>query len=180
MNEIFFTSDTHFCHNLMATGRGYSCYEKMNEDIINKWNSIINKKDIVYHLGDFGFKSRIDNLKHIRYRLNGKIILIVGNHDIKNRIHTQPWWTDVKALYSLKINKEIYVLCHFPMRVWDKSHYNSAHFYGHVHTGFNFHTQYVHGKSIDVGWDWWKSPVNFEILKFKLSELPDNPNLIRR
>lgn len=42
----------------------------MNETIINNWNSIVKKDDIVYHLGDFCLSS--DNeIKNIFNKLNG-------------------------------------------------------------------------------------------------------------
>lgn len=31
------------------------CNTKCNEIIINKWNSVVTKNDVVYHLGDVGF-----------------------------------------------------------------------------------------------------------------------------
>ena len=44
----------------------------MNEYIVNKWNSVVTKDDIVYHLGDVGFGST-DELKELVGRLNGTI-----------------------------------------------------------------------------------------------------------
>ena len=53
---------------------------------MNKWNSIVRKDDIVYHLGDVGFGST-DELKELVGRLNGTKILIRGNHDFKRGIN---------------------------------------------------------------------------------------------
>ena len=41
---------------------------------IKKWNSVVGKDDIVYHLGDFG------NYEILK-QLNGKVILICGNYE---------------------------------------------------------------------------------------------------
>jgi calcineurin-like phosphoesterase family protein len=57
----------------------------MNEKMIEYWNDRVGRGDIVYHLGDFGF-GKEEETKKIRFRLKGKIHLILGNHDYKNRI----------------------------------------------------------------------------------------------
>ncbi len=82
MIETFFTSDTHFGHkNILEyekDARPFSTIEEMNEIIIERWNSVVTNKDIVYHLGDFAFGRRNIN---IASRLNGKKRLVMGNHD---------------------------------------------------------------------------------------------------
>jgi calcineurin-like phosphoesterase family protein len=160
----------------MATGRKFPSVSEMNEHMITVWNSCVEKRDIVYHLGDFGFSQK--ECKTIRYRLNGKIHLIYGNHDVKNNIHKTSWFTSSIPLYTLKYQKKKIVLCHYPIRCWDSSHYNSYHMYGHVHTGLNFDEQYIFGKSFDVGIDYWKRPITFEeAIKF-FNILPDNQNFL--
>lgn len=80
----FFTSDTHFGHSNIikfeAENRPFSSTEEMDEVLIERWNSVVRRGDIVYHLGDAimgDFKAGIEKMR----RLNGKIILIPGNHD---------------------------------------------------------------------------------------------------
>ena len=94
MSIKYITSDTHFNHSniIKYCNRPFHDIYEMNQAIIDRWNSIVNDNDIVYHLGDFAFIRR-DNLElsyaqqlrqQIREfvdRLNGKIILIKGNHD---------------------------------------------------------------------------------------------------
>jgi len=82
MNEIWFTSDTHFGHkNILVyqkADRPFDSVEEMNEALISNWNYCVAPKDTVYHLGDFCFgKKNID----IAGRLNGNKRLIMGNHD---------------------------------------------------------------------------------------------------
>jgi len=78
--NIFFTSDTHFGHKniLKYCNRPFVNVEEMDEVMIERWNGRIGKNDSVYHLGDFSFSS---NPKTYFERLNGKKILIIGNHD---------------------------------------------------------------------------------------------------
>jgi calcineurin-like phosphoesterase family protein len=85
---IWFTSDTHFYHSRIIDycDRPYRLLDGrpdvqgMNRDMVAKWNEIVGKDDIVYHLGDFGFGSP-GRLLGIRQALNGKIFLLRGNHD---------------------------------------------------------------------------------------------------
>ena len=82
MKETWFISDTHFGHkNILEyekEARPFETVEGMNETIIERWNKVVGDKDTVYHLGDFCFgKSSIA----IASRLNGRKLLVLGNHD---------------------------------------------------------------------------------------------------
>lgn len=80
---IFIISDTHFHHKniLKYANRPFASVEEMDEKIVENWNRVVTPQDKVYHLGDVYF-DRANNSKHpIISRLNGKKILILGNHD---------------------------------------------------------------------------------------------------
>ena len=90
--RIFFTSDTHFNHkNIIKyepVSRPFATVEQMNQEIINRWNSVVSDDDIVIHLGDF-FMGTLDaeEMARIMRQLKCKnIILVKGNHDSKRRI----------------------------------------------------------------------------------------------
>ena len=74
--QTFFTSDTHFGseRTLKVSRRPFSNVTEMDQKIIENWNKTVDKNDLVYHLGDFG---DFNQLK----KLNGKIILILGNYE---------------------------------------------------------------------------------------------------
>lgn len=80
--KIHIISDTHFNHEniIKYCNRPFKGINEMNDVIIDNWNRIVKKDDIVYHLGDFFLGSKFD-LKNIVDRLNGTIYLIRGNHD---------------------------------------------------------------------------------------------------
>ena len=80
--KIFVISDTHFNHEniIRYAGRPFKNIKEMNEMIIKKWNEKVGKEDLVIHLGDFALGDNSE-ITQIRNRLNGKIILIRGNHD---------------------------------------------------------------------------------------------------
>lgn len=83
MTRIYLIADTHFSHGniIKYCNRPFSDIEEMNNTIINNWNSIVDKDDIVYHLGDFLLG---DNISDFVSKLNGKIYLVRGNHDGKS------------------------------------------------------------------------------------------------
>ena len=136
MSNIFITSDTHFWHTniIKYCNRPFESVEEMNEKLIENWNSIVNKYDTVYHLGDFciGGRQQIYDLVH---RLKGNIKLIKGNHDShSNKFFRECGFKEVYDLPILLNNK--YLLSHTPINVSDYI----INLYGHVHTDSRYDT----------------------------------------
>jgi calcineurin-like phosphoesterase family protein len=174
---IFFTADTHFSHiNIIKyCYRPFKDYIEHDETLIENWNKQVSRTDQVYHLGDFAYGSH-DNVRRIRAKLKGKIHLILGNHDLKNRIQNLPGlFTSINQLKTICINKQHIVLCHYAMRIWDKSHFNSWHLFGHSHG-----RSPGQGKSFDCGVD----TNNFKLYSMddivgRMKNCSDNINLLR-
>ena len=90
MASIYFTSDTHYGHQNIASKnnsqwkegqRHYYSLEEMNQDIIKQFNKTLKSDDILYHLGDWSFGG-IGNIYDFWKQLPTKNIhLILGNHD---------------------------------------------------------------------------------------------------
>jgi calcineurin-like phosphoesterase family protein len=78
----FVTSDTHFGHAriIALTGRPFATVHEMDEEMVARWNAIIDPTDAVLHLGDLALGRIADSLP-ITGRLNGRKFLIPGNHD---------------------------------------------------------------------------------------------------
>jgi calcineurin-like phosphoesterase family protein len=166
MGKELITSDTHFDHgniciycnrpfikpgDLDNTGRFVSRdisskrAAAMTEVLINDWNSAVDEDDIVYHAGDFSFGDPLPILK----RLNGRIILIPGNHDkpILDLLYRMPSLSDKIRVYGgLPIrNEKVYSIAevemwgrtisisHFALEVWNKSHRGAWNLFGHSH-----------------------------------------------
>jgi calcineurin-like phosphoesterase family protein len=87
----FFTSDLHLGHSniIKYASRPFADVPTMNEALINNFNSCVTKDDITYFVGDVVMGPRKENLKLVS-RLNGKKILILGNHDYP---FDKPDWT---------------------------------------------------------------------------------------
>lgn len=77
---IYVISDLHLNHKniIKYCNRPFDNVEDMNNTIINNWNEIVDKHDMVFLIGDLAFgKNKAEWFK----KLNGRIILIRGNHD---------------------------------------------------------------------------------------------------
>ena len=178
MSNVWFTSDFHFNHakSIIFGNRPYENVEDMNNGLINNYNKLVKHNDTVYFLGDFGFGD-LETLRKIRYKLKGKIHYILGNHCYKNHINRcAAWFSSMSDLKTISVNKQKIVLCHYAMRVWDGSHYNSWMLYAHSHGKLE-----SQGKSFDVGVDCWNYvPVSFDQVVEKMKTLPDNFNLVKK
>jgi calcineurin-like phosphoesterase family protein len=154
---IHFTSDTHFSHkNILkfCPTRPGKDIKEMNEALIDNWNKVVKPTDVVYHLGDIIFD--FNDIKEVFPRLNGSIDFLTGNHDrskaIDDIVKLNPSkFTNLNTSYQevyMGKGMPLMVLCHYPMRTWNKSYHGSIHLHGHVHGNLE-----PLGKSVDVGVD---------------------------
>lgn len=147
---IFFTSDTHFGHAriIELCKRPFASVEEMDETLVANWNARVQPNDIVWHLGDFSM-ANIDVAEHYLGRLNGTLNLIWGNHD---RAGVRNWggWASSQYVAEIQHYGQHVTLCHYAMRVWNRSHHGSLMLYGHSHGN-------LPGTSLsqDVGVDAW-------------------------
>ena len=151
--DVFFTSDTHFnhkniiryCNRPWNDGKDVDGQlivsddnvKEMNEAIITAWNKVVPPNALVWHLGDFALGDR-SKIPEIVARLNGRINLVLGNHDHKdvkrffdagfNRVYDHP----------VLINKFV-VLTHEPLEFLNA---NCPFFqiFGHVHDSEHYQT----------------------------------------
>ena len=82
MARVFFTSDLHFGHKNLCQGLRGMTTEESDKLIIDNWNKVVTKRDLVYVLGDITMENQNDIPKYVS-QLNGRIVLIGGNHDTK-------------------------------------------------------------------------------------------------
>ena len=135
----------------MARERGFDGdIDAMDKAMIKKWNAVVRPNDVVYHLGDFSFRKRVETLE-VLHQLNGRIRFIRGNHDgvVKSEVLSCFEWQ--KDYYEAKgpDGRKI-ILFHFPLEVWNKSHGGAWHLHGHCHGSLRT-TRDI--KRIDVGVD---------------------------
>lgn len=167
MPKIFLTSDTHFGHNNiinLGKGRPFSNITEHDEALIENWNKVVGKGDIVYHLGDFSWKTDYQKIKDVLVKLNGMKFLIIGNHD-REKIHSQALkdnlWQAIRKghefTYIDNDGKETrFVLNHFPILEFNGAYRtNTVHCYGHIHNMVNYDSIYksLGFKAVHIGVD---------------------------
>ena len=123
--KTFVTSDHHF-----GSWRRFDVLKAFSEDeeniLIDKWNSVVQPNDVVLYDGDFHDCNLTELLEYVK-RLNGKIILIKGNHDILPDNVYEAMFQDV--LDELYIGKYDLLIHHCPTHLKSSKH----QIFGHVH-----------------------------------------------
>ena len=166
--KVWFISDLHFSHRnilkfqklrlevLGFTLEDPDAIKKMDEYMIELWNSQISKRDRVYILGDLSFGTSED-VKKLLGKLNGNKILIRGNHDAS----------------TLGLENMTCVLCHFPLFTWDRRTHGSIMVHGHCHGSIDRINLESKELRVDIG-------IDGELCKYKMFvELEDLYNYMK-
>jgi len=187
MNDVFITADCHIAHRnivLHAKRKDFTFpnpnydptqpkniktnwplevnLEKHNQFIIDNWNHTVSKKDITIIVGDFIWSNEL----HYLHMLNGKKILVIGNHDDDGPKYLKNFSASYHFLCKTFEKKFYCVFFHYPMLSWPSSCYGSWHFHGHCHGRM---PEYKDILRCDVGVDVWDyKPVAWETLKQKM------------
>lgn len=185
---VWFTADTHFFHDNIRgfCKRPWIDVQTMNDALADNWNSVVGPSDEIYVIGDFIWPKGVaaQDVGRLLRKLHGAIHLIPGDHDMTEILnHIMPGKVRLhQQIHSVHINeKERIVLCHWPMRNWPTSHYNSIHLFGHVHNNCKPDVLYTYGRSFNVGIDVWDfKPVSLTQVMDNVKTLGDNPNYIKR
>ena len=180
--KTWFISDTHFMHQNVALLRGYSSYEEQDLDILDKWNSMIDYEDTVYHLGDLTMKA-INNpyVWTMLCGLHGHKHLILGNHDKIHPVLKRPdgdkfreylEFFDTVGTFS-KYNDGPFqsVLSHFPydteeqwMQLAPKD-LGKLLIHGHTHSSEKVSYSKKGTPQINVCWEAWGRPIELGEIK---------------
>lgn len=121
MADRWFISDTHFGHaNMLGfkgtdglpIRRGFRDVEHMDEHMIERWNSVVKPGDTVFHLGDFAMNPK--EIMRVRPRLQGKINLVLGNHD-RAQLSQYRYFQKVRGWYHFTEPGAAMVCTHCPL-----------------------------------------------------------------
>ena len=143
---IFATSDMHFGHDreFVWKVRGFNSIQEMNDEYVNRWNSVVGAEDDVYCLGDLmlGDPSNIEYIK----KLNGKIHIVYGNHDTNNRrkMYAElPNVVETAWAIMLDYKKYHFFMTHFPCLTGNLEKKSlkqcTCNLFGHTHQTTNFY-----------------------------------------
>ena len=128
MSVVRFIADLHLSHTNMATRRGFSLVEEHDEHIIEKWNSVVSKRDITYILGDVTMEKSAPY--HLLDRLNGLKHVVMGNHD--RRQDVKKLLEHVESVAGMVSYKGV-ILTHCPIHPMELDYRYSKNIHGHIH-----------------------------------------------
>lgn len=158
---IFFTADIHLLHPSVIEfeRRPFATVEEMDNEIIYRWNNIIEENDEVYIIGDVYLGNKTEATALIKM-LKGKKYLINGNHD-KLNTEQKSLFVWVKDYYKLRVNDKRFILFHYPIYEWDGKTKGYIHLHGHSHT--TSHGDIKLKNKVNVGMDLWNyTPVSMD------------------
>ena len=103
--------------------------------MIKNWNEVVSNNDVVIHLGDFGLGKK-EYIASIVKRLNGKKILVMGNHDNWSEQTYRDMGFHTVSRFPILYDK-FYLCCHAPIELSDKLPFYVC--YGHIHNSEMYH-----------------------------------------
>lgn len=141
--QAWVISDTHFGHEniIRYCGRPFASADKMDEALVRNWNSRVAPGDKVYHLGDVthGIKT-VEGWRRLREQLaslNGRVTLILGNHDDPRSPLLTGWAREIciSKNFRLKNRRGIrgVVMSHYPLYLDPAADTGSLNVHGHIH-----------------------------------------------
>lgn len=122
--------DTHFGHKSIIKWqeerKHFETIEEHDQALVDNWNSVVGKKDIVWHLGDVVWSR---GALHYLDQLNGQKYLVLGNHD--NQYPTERW---MRYFVRVAAAEEFDggVLTHIPIHPYQKYRFE-MNVHGHTH-----------------------------------------------
>ncbi|AYN58547.1 phosphoesterase [Arthrobacter phage Liebe] len=192
MANVFFTSDLHLGHALVAGLRGFDDVADHDAAIAENWRRVVGPKDIVWVLGDLAASSPSRALDLIR-SLPGEKHLVLGNHDPAHPMHRDAYrrqwpylagnggaFQSVAASARRRIQGQEVLLSHFPYdrdrgetryAQWRLPDLGVPLLHGHTHGTERLSRSARSTPEIHVGVDAWDlAPVPLETVAGLLAE----------
>ena len=134
MSIVRYISDLHLSHNNMALRRGFVNFEEHDRYIVKNWNNVVNKRDVVYILGDVTFEKSTPYI--LLNQLNGIKKIILGNHDQPQHVPELLKYVNNVSSSKLIKNGEYgnILLSHIPIHPQEFEYRLNYNIHGHVHT----------------------------------------------
>lgn len=147
----FLIADTHFKHEniIKYESRPFADSNEMDKQLIDLWNSTVGKDDLVYILGDFTLSRRIDVIKNLVSSLNGRKILIIGNHDTRKPKDYIECGFEVATRKPIMVEPGV-ILMHEPFNDANLIAPNYVYFFGHVHMNKTLMDEYPNCMCVSV------------------------------
>lgn len=143
--NIWVTSDLHFSHKNIIKGvsswddksgcRDFQSITEHDQYIINRINTVVDRQDVLIHLGDFSFGGK-ENLIRARESINcSTVVSLFGNHteclhkdeELQKLFQWNGWYNE---FYKSKV---LFCQFHFPCISWNEKQKGSIMLSGHEH-----------------------------------------------
>jgi calcineurin-like phosphoesterase family protein len=123
MSVVRFIGCLHLGHASIARYRGFETAEEHDELLIKRWNQVVAKRDTTYIVGDVTMEKATHY--HKLNQLNGRKIVVLGNHDRHQDIKFLLQYVDGVAG---AVDYKGFIVTHVPI------HPNEVQFYrGNIH-----------------------------------------------
>ena len=167
MSKTFLIGDTHFGHEKTCTTfkkpdgsplRPFANAEEMNVEMIKRWNATVKPEDKVYHLGDVVMNKKF---LHIVKELNGRKVLIRGNHDIlKTKEYIDVGFEEIYGVWALND----FVLSHVPLHTQNLEYRWKYNIHGHLHAHVMDDDRYINVSVEQIDY----TPIDFEVIRKRI------------
>ena len=141
--------------------RPFKDVDEMTQGLINSWNSVVGKDDLVYHLGNFAWDPK--TAQDAITQLNGNIWFVMGEHDDA----INELWNKKMLPANCRVERQILPLSlmqttvsYWPLKDWPKKNEGFWSIIGHPDPVYKSDPKEM---TINVSTDLWK---------FKPQELP--------
>ena len=130
---LWFTSDTHFAdvRVLRIDRRPFASMTEHDAALIATWNEVVAPEDEIWHLGDFA-RGTTEEVEALLSQLHGTKHLIIGNNDPETTLAARGW-ASIQHYVELRLEGQLYILCHYPFRTWNGMGKKSINLHGHSH-----------------------------------------------
>ena len=133
-DKLFLTSDSHLGHFNICKycHRPFQSRSEMDQTLIKNWNVVVPEDGIVVHCGDFMLPHNEDIKEYNKYlnRLNGRVLLIRGNHDLASLDWVSDKLIAVRDQAMIVVDGVKIFAQHYPCAAFNGDY----HVYGHIHT----------------------------------------------
>lgn len=133
-DKLFLTSDSHLGHFNICKycHRPFQSRSEMDQTLIKNWNEVVPEDGIVVHCGDFMLPHNEDIKEYNKYlnRLNGRVLLLRGNHDLASLDWVSDKLIAVRDQAMIVVDGVKIFAQHYPCAAFNGDY----HVYGHIHT----------------------------------------------
>lgn len=120
--RVFVVADLHLGHAKIAALRGFAYPELHDTAVVLAWNAVVDKRDVVYVLGDVFRLDRVPELHGIKK-------LTLGNHDTRPVAEYAALFSKVAACFDF----DDCLLTHIPVHPSQQARWR-LNIHGHTHT----------------------------------------------